>query len=196
MELYVQGVNPEPDPTLPDFVEIGAFTYYDRENIRFVAHAPDERIKIGKYCSIAYGVTIFVGGNHATDTVSTFPFDNILLEKQNPTRSYKTTPNTEIGNDVWLGYRVHVLGGANIGHGAVVAACAVVSGTVEPYAIVGGIPARLIRYRFSPQVIEKLLQIAWWDWPEERIRSNIEWFYRPVDEFIEHFSEGQSCAQS
>ena len=189
MELYVHGITPRPDPTLPDFVQIGEFTYYDRENVRFIAHTPNERITIGKYCSIAYGVTIFVGGDHTTETVSTYPFDNILLGKPNPTRSYKTTPHTEIGSDVWLGYEAHILGGTKIGHGAVVAARAVVSGEIDPYAIVGGIPARPIRYRFTPQIIEKLLRIAWWDWPEVRVRSNIEWFYRPVEEFIEHFSD-------
>jgi len=187
MELFVEGVSAMPDPTRPDFVQVGEFTYYDRDNIRFVAHTPDERIIIGKYCSLAYGVTIFVGGEHTTDTVATFPFDNILMGKPNPTRTYKSTANTEIGNDVWIGYETHILGGSKIGHGAVVGARALVSGNVEPYAIIGGIPARLIRYRFSPPVIEKLLRIAWWDWPNEDVRSNIDWFYKPVEEFIARF---------
>jgi len=175
------------EPSLPDYVAIGAHTYYDRNNVRFVGFVPGEKILIGKYCSIAYGVHICVGGNHATGTVSTYPFDNLLLDKPNPTRSYRTTRNTEIGNDVWLGYRAHVVGGVRIGHGAVVGSRAVVFGDVPPYAIVAGNPARLVRYRFSRPIVERLLRIAWWDWPDEMVRANVEWFYRPVREFVEQF---------
>lgn len=186
MKLHVEGIS-EPDATRPDFVEVGRYTYYDQDNIRFVGYVPGERIVIGKYCSIAYGTTILVGGQHTSATVATFPFDNILLDRSNPTRSYRRTADTVIGSDVWLGYQSFVLGGARIGHGAIVGARSVVAGDVEPYAIMAGNPARLIRHRFEPEIIAGLLRIAWWDWPDEQVRANVEWFYRPVQEFVEHF---------
>jgi virginiamycin A acetyltransferase len=195
MDLRIAGVSPPGrDNSIPDYVEIGAHTYYDGDNIRFVGHIPGEKIVIGKYCSIAYGVHIFVGGNHRIEAVSTYPFDNLMLGKDNPTRSYKSTRNTEIGSDVWLGYRSHVVGGVHIGHGAVVGSRSVVFSDVPPYCIVAGNPARPVRYRFSRTIVTRLLRIAWWDWPDEVVRSNLDWFYRPVTEFVEHFDliEGMS----
>jgi virginiamycin A acetyltransferase len=172
-------------PFVPEWVELGANSYHHETH--FIRFTPDERIIIGKYCSIASGVTIFVGGNHSIDSVSTFPFDNRFLGRLNPSRSYRTTRNTEIGHDVWIGYRAHIGGGVQIGSGAVVASRAVVFTDVPPYAIVVGNPARVTKYRFSEHLVERLLRIAWWDWPEEKVRENIEWFYRPTAQFVEHF---------
>jgi acetyltransferase-like isoleucine patch superfamily enzyme len=177
----------DPRSSLPDYVEMGRHTYWDPNNIRLLTYVPGEKIVIGKYCSIAAGVTLCTGGNHATDTVSTWPFDNFWLDRPNPTRTYRTTRNTTVGHDVWLGYGAHVLGGARVGHGAVVAARAVVFADVPDYAVVAGNPAQVVRYRFSQPIVRRLLRIAWWDWPDEVVRANLEWFYRPVREFVEHF---------
>jgi len=172
------------DPALPGYVEIGAHTYYVPRATRFVSYIPGEKIIIGKYGSIALDVTIFVGGNHTTETVSTYPFDTWFLGRLNPTRSYKTSRHTEIGSDVWIGHGAHIAGGVHIGHGAVIASRAAVFTDVPPYGIAVGNPARVTRYRFSEPIVESLLRIAWWDWPDDEVHRHVEWFYRPVSEFV------------
>ncbi len=102
--------------------------------------------------------------------------------------------NTEIGSDVWLGYGAHIAGGVHIGHGAVVASRAAVFGDVPPYGVVVGNPARLTRYRFSESIVESLLRNAWWKWPDEVVRRNVEWFYRPVGEFVKQFDPAGGLA--
>ena len=123
--------------------------------------------RVGKYCSIAGGVTIFLGGEHRTDTVSSYPFyerDGI----QSAPNAY-AKGDVVIGSDVWIGQDVTILSGVTIGDGAVIGACALVAADVEPYAIVAGNPARLLRFRFSRDAIEQLLEVRWWDWERERI---------------------------
>jgi acetyltransferase-like isoleucine patch superfamily enzyme len=180
------------DPNLPSFVEIGAHTYYIPAETKFINYMPPEKIIVGKYCSISRQVCIMVGGNHATDTISTYPFEALLFNQPNPTRCYRTTRNTEIGSDVWIGYGAHIAGGVHVGHGAVIASRATVFADVPPYAIVVGNPARVTKYRFSEETIEKLLRIAWWDWSDETVRNNLEWFYRPVSEFVQQFESQPS----
>jgi acetyltransferase-like isoleucine patch superfamily enzyme/SAM-dependent methyltransferase len=184
------------DPSLPAYVEIGAHTYYVPSETQFFGYIPGEKIIIGKYCSIAHEVTIFVGGNHSTDTVSTYPFDTWFLGRSLPTRSYKTSRNTEIGSDVWIGHGAHIAGGVHIGHGAVIASQAAVFTDVPPYGIAVGNPARVNRYRFSESIIESLLRIAWWDWPDDVVRRNVEWFYSPIAEFIRQFDPAGESSRS
>lgn len=184
------------DPSLPGYVEIGAHTYYVPSKTQFLGYIPGEKIIIGKYCSIAHDVTIFVGGNHTTETVSTYPFDTWFLDRPNPTRSYKSSRNTEIGSDVWIGHGAHIAGGGRVGHGAVIASQAAVFTDVPPYGIAVGNPARVNRYRFSESIIEGLLRIAWWDWPDDVVRRNVEWFYRPVEEFVKHFDPMGESSES
>nr|ASV46951.1 hypothetical protein [uncultured bacterium] len=100
---------------------------------------------------------------------------------------YRSTADTTVGNDVWVGARATILGGARVGDGAVVAAGSVVLDDVPPYAVVAGNPARVVRYRFSRGVVERLLRIRWWDWPDERVREHRGWFSRPVAEFVARF---------
>ncbi|MEW5726856.1 MAG: DapH/DapD/GlmU-related protein, partial [Pseudomonadota bacterium] len=90
-----------------------------------------------------------------------------------------------IGNDVWIGAAAMILDGVTIGDGAVVAAGAVVTREVPPYAIVGGNPAKVIRYRFPPEIVEELQRIAWWDWPDRRIKDFEPFFYGPIQSFLE-----------
>jgi acetyltransferase-like isoleucine patch superfamily enzyme len=131
-----------------------------------------ERIEIGSYCSFAGEVAILGGGEHRVDWVSTYPlrvlFDDPLAGRDGHPSSRGPTI---IGNDVWVGYRVTILSGVKIGDGAVLAAGAVVTKDVPPYSIVGGNPAKVIKPRFPPEIIEQLLQIQWWNWPVEHIKA-------------------------
>jgi virginiamycin A acetyltransferase len=175
--------------TYPDYVSVGAHTYHG--DIVFHRWGA-ERISIGKFCSISQGVKIMAGGNHRTDAVSTFPFDTMLTRTaSNPMedRSYDAGSGIEIGSDVWIGYGATIAGNVKIGHGAVIAATATVFTDIPPYAIAVGNPARVTKYRFNEKQIAKLLQIAWWRWPESTIRAHVGNFYLPIDQFIERFRD-------
>jgi acetyltransferase-like isoleucine patch superfamily enzyme len=153
-------------------VEVGRFTYGAPRLLLWAEH---ERIYIGGFCSIADEVTIFGGGEHRTDWITTFPLriafgDPLAGRDGHPA----TRGATRIGNDVWLAYRATVLSGVTIGHGAVVGAGAVVASDIPPYAVVAGNPARVVRYRFPQDVIAKLIELRWWDWPLDKIRRNMD----------------------
>ena len=124
------------------------------------------RLLIGKRCSIALKAEFFLGGNHRYDFITT-----ALLDESLP-GLIGTNGDIQIGNDVWIGYGATILSGTTIEDGAVVGARAVVTGRVPAYAIVAGNPGRVIRRRFSDEVIEALLRIRWWDWPEEAIDAH------------------------
>jgi acetyltransferase-like isoleucine patch superfamily enzyme len=162
-------------------VEIGAHSYGFRREC-FFPYSPDDRVAIGKFCSIADGVR-FVFGHHPTNRVSTYPF-NALCFGQAPHADSMSKGNIVIGNDVWLGLNVVVLSGVEIGDGAVIAAGAVVNKSVPSYSIYGGVPAKFLKHRLSENQIPELLKIQWWDWPIEKIKENEELFYGDVDEFI------------
>jgi acetyltransferase-like isoleucine patch superfamily enzyme len=130
-------------------------------------------LKVGKFCSIAAGVTIMLSGEHRPDWVTTYPFTIIFKNLSNYAYSAKTKGDVIIGNDVWIGMDVLILSGVTIGDGAVVGAGSVVTKNVEPYAIVAGNPARFIRKRFDQDVIDELLEIKWWDWDVNRISDNM-----------------------
>ncbi|UTH72638.1 CatB-related O-acetyltransferase [Chromobacterium sp. IIBBL 290-4] len=129
-------------------------------------------LKIGKFCSIAHGARIFLGGNHRTDWISTYPFPGNFPELDYIKGHRSTKGDVTIGNDVWIGSCATIMSGITIGHGAVIAAESVVTKDVPPYAIVAGNPAKIIRYRFNTEEINKLLNIAWWNWPIEAILQN------------------------
>jgi virginiamycin A acetyltransferase len=133
-----------------------------------------ERLIIGKFCQIADGVQfITASANHRYDGFTSFPF---AIFGGGPAAGRPSMPgpgpDTVIGHDVWLGQGVRVLPGARIGSGCIIGSGAVVSGEIPPYAIVAGNPAQVIRMRFSEDVIARLLELCWWDWPIERILQN------------------------
>lgn len=163
--------------------------------------------RVGSFCSFATGVVAVI--NHSTRYISTHPFvsPHIALpdlENGGWYSNYESfsdeqwymggvTPRGEvdnmkrsvIGNDVWLGRNVIVCNGANIGNGVIAAAGAVITKDVPTYAIVGGVPAKVIRYRYTKEQIEELEKIAWWDWPDEKIRKCHDDFYLDIEKFIE-----------
>ena len=130
---------------------------------------------MGAFCSIASNCRIYLGGNHHIERVTTFPFGHRELDVFDQIKGDGTSTNGDvvIGNDVWIGNDVTIMSGVSIGDGAVVAANSHVVKAVPPYALVGGNPARLIRRRFSEDQIERLLQVRWWEWPDERINGRL-----------------------
>ena len=167
--------------TLDPRVSVGYGTYGVGEKT-VLLFRDNDKVQIGKYCSVAYGVTIVASGEHNYSGVANFPFAACLNKDIN--RDTFSKGEVRIGNDVWIGANATILSGVIIEDGAVVAAGAVVTESVPPYAIVGGVPARVIKYRFEAEVIESLLRVAWWNWSEESIREKIELFYLPVDVFL------------
>lgn len=151
--------------------EVGEYTY-GAPRVVF----PQAKLKIGKYCSIGWNVTIYLGGNHQVDRIALYPFsaaDGRWPEAEGLGHPLTTNGDVTIGNDVWIGSDVIILSGVTIGDGSVVGTGAVVTSDVEPYAIVAGNPARPIRKRFGEEQIARLLEIRWWDWPEDKVRRHV-----------------------
>jgi len=149
--------------------EIGRGSY--SSNLRVRRQKDGATLKIGAFCSIADEVEIFLGGEHRTDWVTTFPF-NVIWESAKYIKGHpKTKGNVEIGNDVWIGRGALILSGVKIADGAVIGARAVVTRDVPPYAIVSGNPAKVLKKRFDDETIGRLLHLKWWEWNDERIKK-------------------------
>ena len=146
--------------------DIGEWTYGEPA---VLAWDDETRLRVGRFCAIAKGVVIMLGGDHRVDWVSTYPFADVFAEVAALEGHPRTRGDVVIGHDVWIGREALIMSGVTIGHGAVIAARSVVTKDVPPYAIVGGNPAALLRYRFDEATITGLLAIRWWDWPLERI---------------------------
>ncbi len=157
---------------------VGQYTY-GSENIRLLDFHPSSQspVSIGKFCSIAHNQVFLLNCGHHTQWLTTYPFGHLHRdvfpngsthgEKEHPVRKEGIT----IGNDVWIGYGCVILDGVQVGDGAVIGAGSVVTKHVPPYAIVGGAPARLIRYRFSEEVITQLVELQWWNLPEQTLNA-------------------------
>lgn len=169
-------------------IEVGDFTIYndfvndprDFEKNNVLYHYPinGDSLVIGKFCSIACGAKfIFNCANHALRPLSTYTFSLFFeewdLPKSELASAWDNKGDIIIGNDVWIGYDAVIMAGVTIGDGAIIGTRAVVTKDVAPYSIVGGVPAREIRKRFAPEVIERLRELKWWNWPEEKIRKAI-----------------------
>ena len=132
----------------------------------------DTKLTVGNFCSIATNVHVYLGGNHRYDWVTTFPFGHInknVFNTFNGAGHPATKGDVTIGNDVWIGDGVTIMSGVTIGDGAVLANNSHIVKNVEPYSVVGGNPAKLIKYRFTQEQIAKLLEIKWWNWDDETI---------------------------
>ena len=139
---------------------------------------PDEgadRLVIGSFCSIGSGAAFIMAGNqgHRNEWISTFPFFFMpeVPEFENAANGYLPAGDTVIGNDVWIGSEAIIMPGITVGDGGVIGTRALVTKDVEPYAIVGGNPAKTIRKRFDDGSIALLLEMKWWDWPAERLKA-------------------------
>ncbi|MBW1749567.1 MAG: CatB-related O-acetyltransferase [Deltaproteobacteria bacterium] len=156
-----------------ELLTIGKYTYGEPDVRSF-----DDitRLVIGKYCSISDRVVILLGGNHRLDWGTTYPFSS--FPGQWPEAAAipghpATKGDIIVGNDVWIGFGATILSGVKIGDGAVIGAGSVVSRDVAPYTVVAGNSAVSVRKRFSEPVIAALLNLCWWDWPDEKVRENV-----------------------
>jgi acetyltransferase-like isoleucine patch superfamily enzyme len=167
--------------------EIGDYSY---GRLRIRSWGKGTKLRIGRFCSFADGVTIFLGGSHRTDWVTTYPFsdfEGLWPEAVGLPSTLTTRGDVSIGSDIWIGAGATILSGVNIGHGAVVATQAVVSRDVPPYAIVAGNPAKVVKLRFGEATIAALLDLAWWDLPREKIAKLIPLLQSgDVEAVIEH----------
>lgn len=170
-------------------ITVGSYTMYhdlvhppadfQKNNVLYHYPVNGDRLSIGKFCSIACGARfLFNSANHTMRSLSSYPFPLFFeeweLEKTRVSEAWDNKGDIVIGNDVWIGYEAVILAGVTIGDGAVIGARAVVTKDVAPYTVVGGVPARPIKKRFSDGTIQRLLELRWWDWPEEQIRKNLE----------------------
>lgn len=163
---------------------VGDYTYYDdfetvenfEKNVKYLFDFTGDKLIIGKFCMIASDVTFIMNGaNHLSKAISSYPFAIFGGDWSSAMegKSYPTKGNTEIGNDVWIGYGATIMPGVKVGHGAIIATKSVVTSDVEPYTIVGGNPAKTSRKRFSEEKIKQLLDLQWWDWPLEKITEQV-----------------------
>lgn len=168
-------------------LEVGSNTYgylhlIDKEHGKLI---------IGDYCSIAADVK-FILGNHRIDLVTTYPFHDLqryFTHLEVETDDHSSKGDIEIGNDVWIGNSAQIMSGVKIGNGAIIAANAIVNKNVEPYSIVGGNPAKHIKFRIDdPVKRQQMLEIAWWNWSEELIAERINKIMSTdIDSFISEF---------
>ncbi len=163
--------------------KIGEYTYGFP---RVLSWGEGTILEIGRYCSIAENVVILLGGEHRLDWVTTYPFSVMFPEASGVSGHPRSKGNVIIGHDVWIGQGAMILSGVTIGNGAAIAARSLVSSDVPPYAIVGGNPAKIIRYRFTPSQIAALEAIQWWHWPREKVAAFLPLMLSSrIDEFIE-----------
>ncbi|TGV38550.1 MAG: CatB-related O-acetyltransferase [Mesorhizobium sp.] len=160
----------ESPPPLPG-VEIGRHTY-GLENRSFWAPHEKSPLRIGSFCSVGPDVLFVCAGEHRIDTATTYPLRIVDARIRNGAETFSKGPTT-VGNDVWFGARCIILSGVTIGNGAVIGAGSIVTRDIPPYAVAVGNPARVIRYRFSPEIIERLQSLAWWNWSDDLIRERV-----------------------
>lgn len=181
--IYLKDVITNPNIIVGDYTMYNDFrddpTLFEQNNVLYHYPINDDKLIIGKFCSIACGTKfLFNSANHRMNSLSTYPFPLFFeewgLDRQDVADSWDNKGDILIGNDVWIGYEAVIMAGVTIGDGAIVGTRAVVTKDVPPYTIVGGVPARPIKKRFSEETIEKLLELQWWDWSPEELAENID----------------------
>lgn len=181
--VYLKSVVTNPNIIIGDYTMYNDFyndpREFEKNNVLYHYPINNDRLVIGKYCSIACGARfIFNSANHSQKSLSTYPFpifyDEWSLSIQDITRAWDNKGDIVVGNDVWIGYEAVIMSGVTIGDGAIIGARAVVTKDVPPYTVVGGMPAKQIKKRFSDGTIAKLLDIQWWNWNECKIQEKLQ----------------------
>lgn len=179
--VYLKNVIDNPN------IEVGDYTFYNdcdkdprdfqKNNVLYHYPVNQDKLIIGRFCSIACGAKFLLNSaNHTLNSLSTYPFPIMPEEwelEMDVTKAWDNKGDIIVGNDVWIGYEAVVLAGVTIGDGAVIGSRALVTRDVEPYTIVGGVPAKTIKKRFSDKVTAALQSMQWWDWPDEKIAESI-----------------------
>ena len=180
--VYLQNVITKPN------IEVGAYTIYndfvhdprdfERNNVLYHYPVNEDKLKIGKFCSIACGAKfLFTSGNHAMKSLSTYTFPIFFeewgLDPKDIRSAWDNKGDIVIGNDVWIGYEAVIMSGVKIGDGAIIGTRAVVTKDVALYTIVGGVPARPIRKRFDDETVKALQALRWWDWEFDEIQKKL-----------------------
>lgn len=170
----------------------GGGTYFDR-NVNIISWSDDYKVVLGKYNSIGRDCNFFLHANHRPDWITTSsqlwgPVTPEIADMHMKMGHPSCKGDIVIGNDVWIGAKSTIMSGIKISDGVVVGAGSTVTKDVPPYAIVAGNPAKIIKYRFSEDIIEQLLQIKWWEWDENKIKENAMLMWSPnIEIFIKKF---------
>lgn len=180
--VYLKSVVDNPNIKIGEYTIYNDFVHdpcdFEKNNVLYHYPINGDKLKIGKFCSIACGSKfLFTSANHTLGSLSTYTFpiffDEWGLDAKNIRSAWDNKGDIVIGNDVWIGYEAVILSGVTIGDGAIIGTRAVVTKDVPPYTIVGGVPAKPIRRRFDDETIAELLRLRWWDWDKEKISRNI-----------------------
>lgn len=180
--IYLKNSITDPSIIVGDYTMYNDFvndpTKFEVNNVLYHYPINKDRLIIGKYCSIACGAKfMFTSANHRMESMSTYPFPIFFeewgLDVKDVTQAWDNHGDIVIGNDVWIGYEAVIMQGVHIGDGAIIGSRAVVTKDVAPYSIVGGIPAKEIRKRFSTEVIAKLIETKWWNWEDELVQKKL-----------------------
>lgn len=177
--IYLKNVITNPNISIGDFTIYNDFINdprdFEKNNVLYHYPINNDKLIIGKFCSIACGAKfIMTSANHTNSSFSTYPFPIFFEEwdeNLNVSDAWDNKGDIVIGNDVWIGYDAVIMSGIHIGHGAIIGTRAVVTNDVPPYAIVGGIPAKIIKMRYDDVIIKNLLDIKWWNWDVEYIQK-------------------------
>ena len=181
--VYLKGVISNPNIVVGDYTIYNDFVsdpvQFEKNNVLYQYPINNDKLIIGKFCSIACGAKfLFTSANHTLKSLSTYPFPIFFeewnLDKKNITSAWDNKGDIVIGNDVWIGYEAVILSGVRIGDGAIVGARSVVTKDIPSYTIVGGVPAKTIKKRFDDDVITKLQQLQWWDWPFDKVQQHLQ----------------------
>lgn len=181
--VYLKPVISNPNISVGEYTMYNDFIndpkLFEKNNVLYQYPINHDKLIIGKFCSVACGAKfIFNSANHTLSSLSTYPFPIFFeewgLDIKDVVAAWDNKRDIVIGNDVWIGYEAVIMAGVTIGDGAIIGTRAVVTKDVPPYTIVGGVPAKTIRKRFPEDTIAMLMEMQWWNWPEERIAQSIE----------------------
>ena len=181
--IYLKNVINNPNIEVGDYTMYNDFVHdpreFERNNVLYHYPVNKDKLRIGKFCSIACGAKfLFTSANHTMKSLSTYPFPIFFeeweLDGKDIRDAWDNKGDIVIGNDVWIGYEAVILSGVTIGDGAIIGTRALVTKDVPSYTIVGGVPAKPIRKRFDEATIQKLEEIQWWNWEEDRIKRNVQ----------------------